>query len=216
LKNFIIKSTKKHLSKDGALNYVNKLLDASKIRRPAARVDDPQTDEAKFLVDELFLEISERDKTQKQIIDLSKELHEFDIITSFPGIGDLTAALFMGEMGDITRFDNANQLNAYIGIDLMRYQSGKTLMGDRINRRGNAHARAVMYMIVDNMITTQNSAPNRIVDYYYKLKRRPAFKQDMVARVACMNKTLKYLFSMIKNGTKYDYKYMDSRSKEMH
>lgn len=216
LKNIVIKCTGKYFSKKAALKYANKLLDAAKISRPAASADDPQIEEVKFLIDELLLEISKRDEIKKQIIDLCKDLPEFDIITSFPGIGDLSAALLIGELGEITRFDNANQLNAYIGIDLMRYQSGKTLMTDHINRRGNAYARAIMYMIVDNMISTQASAPNHIVDYYYKLKKRPVLKLDMVARVACMNKTLKCLFSMIKNRTKYNYKYMDSRSKEMH
>ena len=33
----------------------------------------------------------------------------------------------MRELGDIKRFDNANQLNAYVWIDLRRYQSGKYL-----------------------------------------------------------------------------------------
>lgn len=216
LRNIILKSTGKHLSKKTALNYANKLLEASEVSRPAASVDDPQIEEAKFLVDELLLKISKRDEIKKQIIDLSKELPEFDIIISVPGIGKLSAALLIGELGEIMRFDNANQLNAYIGIDLMRYQSGKTFMRDRINKRGNPHARANVYTIVDNMISHQASAPNHIVDYYYKLKRQPVPKRDMVARVACMNKTLKCLFSMIKNRTKYNYKYMDSRSKEMY
>ena len=209
LRNIILKSTGKHLSKKTALNYANKLLEASEVSRPAASADDPQIEEAEFLIDELLLKISKRDEVKKQIIDLSKELPEFDIIISVPGIGELSAALLIGEMGEIMRFDNANQMNAYIGIDLMRYQSGKTFMGDRINRRGNAHARANVYTIVDNMISHQASAPNHIVDYYYKLKRQPVPKPDMVARVACMNKTLKCLFSMIKNRTKYNYKYMD-------
>ena len=56
---------------------------------------------------------------------------------SFPGIGETTAVRIIGELGDIRRFKNHKQLNAYVGIDIMRYQSGKTLYKDKINKRGN-------------------------------------------------------------------------------
>ncbi|EKQ05941.1 transposase [Lacticaseibacillus paracasei] len=55
-------------------------------------------------------------------------------------------------------------------IDLNRYQSGQYTRQDHINKRGNPHARALIYLIVRNMIRTKVVAPNHIVDYYYKLK----------------------------------------------
>ncbi|EPC53873.1 ISSep1 transposase [Lacticaseibacillus paracasei subsp. paracasei Lpp123] len=61
------------------------------------------------------------------------------------------------------------------------------------------------------MIRTKVVAPNHIVDYYYKLKK-PHPKKDKVAVVACMNKTLKCLYAMVMTGTKYRYRYPDSKS----
>jgi transposase len=40
-----------------------------------------------------------------------------------------------------------------------------------------------------------------------KLKKQPLPKKEKVAIVACMNKLLKCLHAMIRNGTKYDYSY---------
>lgn len=34
--------------------------------------------------------------------------------------------MIIGELGDIKFFDSHKQLNAYVGIDIKRYQSGKT------------------------------------------------------------------------------------------
>ncbi|MEJ9282066.1 transposase, partial [Ureibacillus thermosphaericus] len=73
----------------------------------------------------------------QQMITLSKNRKAYMVLRSIPGIGDSTACRLIGEMGDIRRFQNAKQLNAYAGIDMMRYQSGNTQYHDCINKRGN-------------------------------------------------------------------------------
>ncbi len=117
----------------------------------------------------------------------------------------------MGELGDISRFDNSNQLNAYVGIDIRRHHSGTYAGQDHINKRGNPIARKLLYFTIGNMIRQQHVNPNHIVEYYYRLKeKRPYPKLNKVAMVACMNKTLKCLLSMIKHHEKYHYRYTDS------
>lgn len=56
------------------------------------------------------------------MVALSVDRKEYHILRSFPGIGDPTACRIIGELGDIRRFKNAKQLNAYVGIDIMQYQ----------------------------------------------------------------------------------------------
>ena len=54
---------------------------------------------------------------------------------------------------------------------------------------------------------------HQLTQSYYRLKqKRPYPKSNKVAMVACMNKTLKCLLSMIKHHTKYRYRYTDSKS----
>ncbi|WP_458860563.1 transposase [Staphylococcus epidermidis] len=45
--------------------------------------------------------------------------------------------MIIGEIGDIKRFKSNKQLNAFVGIDIKRYQSGNTHCRDTINKRGN-------------------------------------------------------------------------------
>jgi len=59
------------------------------------------------------------------MVELSEGRKDYLVFRSIPGIGDTTACRLIGEIGDIRRFQNAKQLNAYAGIDIMRYQSGK-------------------------------------------------------------------------------------------
>ncbi|MEB8133613.1 IS110 family transposase, partial [Mammaliicoccus sciuri] len=85
-------------------------------------------------------------------------------------IGKLTVAMIIGELGDLTKFKTNKQLNAYVGIDIKRYQSGKTQCRDTINRRGNKKARRLLFLVVMNIIRGQRNYNNHIVDYYYKLR----------------------------------------------
>lgn len=205
LKNQLIANTDKNLSKAKGLKYAGKLLEFTRLSYPAANADSIQVEEVRYYCRQLMALTQEKATLINQLKSLAQPLPAFDIYTSMPGIGDLTAAQLLGELGDITRFDNANQINAFIGIDLNRYQSGGYQRQDHINKRGDPYGRALVYMLVRNMIRQKAAAPNHIVDYYYRLKKRPIPKRDKVAVVACMNRTLKCLYAMVLTGTKYHY-----------
>ena len=146
-----------------------------------------------------------KETLSEKMIALSLGLPEFTILTSIPGIGELSAALIISEVGDIHRFSKANKMNAYIGIDIRTYQSGTLQKRERINKRGNARARMIFFFVVRNMLKTQKTAPNHIVDYYYKMRRQPFNKRDKVAMIACMNKLLKVIHFLINKDELYDY-----------
>lgn len=205
LKNILLGKTDKCISKNKALKYAEKLINYAHNSRPAAHLNDTQVQEVKYYSRHLIDITIEKENLIKQMINLGEQLPELEIISSMPCIGKMTAAQLIGEVGDFTRFDNANQLNAYFGIDLIRYQSGNYIRGDHINKRGNPIARGILFLAVRNMLKQQASAPNHIVDYYYRLKKQPVPKRDKVAVVACMNKTLKCLYSLIKNKHNYIY-----------
>lgn len=212
LKNKLMSQTDKKLSKAKGLQYAEKLIAFAKNSYPSADADSVQVQEVRYYCRRLIELAQQEDALRKQLITAAKPQAEFQLYQSVPGIGALSAAQLVGELGDILRFDNSKQLNAYVGIDLNRYQSGEYMRQDHINKRGNSHARALLYVIIKNMIRKQAAAPNHIIDYYYKLKKQPIPKLDKVAMVACMNKTLKCLYAMVMTGTKYRYRYTDSKS----
>lgn len=112
----------------------------------------------------------------------------------------------LAEIGDITRFKNNKQLNAFAGIDIRRFQSGKTFFKDKINKRGNKHLRKLLFPIIQNMIMLRCYGQNHIVEYYDKLKTQPYNKCHKVASIACVNKLLKLLFYPITHNIHYDYR----------
>lgn len=110
------------------------------------------------------------DLLKRQLITYAKTFPEFKLIASIPGAGEISTALLLGFTGKIARFPSYKQLNAYVGIDLRRTQSGGLKEADRINRRGQSSARYIMFEMIRSMFRNKARIDNHIVDYYYKLE----------------------------------------------
>ena len=85
----------------------------------------PNVDRHSFLVEKLRLLIQQLKQSihhLKQLddamIQLAQQLDYFENIHSIPGIGKLSTAMIIGEIGDIKRFKSNKQLNAFVGIDI--------------------------------------------------------------------------------------------------
>ncbi|HAT55178.1 MAG TPA: IS110 family transposase [Lactobacillus sp.] len=205
LKHTLIRQTDKKISDTKALRRAEELIRYAKLSYPAVSANSVQVDEVRYYARQIKMLLENKADLVKQLVETAKKVREFELFVSFPGIGDLSAAEIIGESGDLRRFDNANQINAYVGIDINRYQSGTYTRTDHINKRGNAHLRMILFFTVKNMIRQQAVAKNHIVDYYYRLKKGPHPKRDKVATVACMNKLIYCLYAMVQHHRKYDY-----------
>lgn len=207
IKNRLIKSTSKRISENRAKEKTRQIIDYAKSSYPAVLSNSVQTQKVQYYARQLLHLLEEKELISHQMIENAKKLSEFELLKSLPGVGRISVALIIGEIGDLSRFSNHKKVNAFIGIDVRRYQSGKYTGQDHINKRGSPKGRKILFLVIRNMIRQQKSEPNHIVDYYYKLKKQPIPKKDKVAVVACINKLLKCIYSMVRNNTKYDYSY---------
>ncbi|MCK0471299.1 IS110 family transposase [Halalkalibacter sp. APA_J-10(15)] len=207
IKNLLVNHTTKNISQARAKQKAVDIMNYAQSSYPAVSQTSVHTQKVQYYARQLLHLLEEKERISREMITEAKKLPEFDLLISFPGIGEISAALVIGELGDLSRFSNHKKVNAFIGIDIRRYQSGKYTGQDHINKRGNPKGRKILYFIIRNMIRQQKAAPNHIVDYYYKLKKQPTPKKDKVAVVACMNKLIKCIYSMVRNNTKYDYSY---------
>lgn len=133
----------------------------------------------------------------EEIVELTKTLPYYDSIRSIPGIGDNLAARILAEIGDVLRFNNASQLVAFSGIDPQIYQSGQISgLHLKISKKGNKKLRCLLYLAVTCMIKT--SRDTVIVDFYKKKKADGLASKS--ALVASMNKLVRIIYSLCKNG----------------
>jgi len=153
--------------------------------------------------------LMEIDKLKKNIIKsmekLCTKLPEFKSLCSIPGISTITAVSLIAEIGDIRRFHNTNQINAYIGIDIRHRASGKTEMPDRISKRGNPYARKILYKTILNMVSISRYQPTHINDYYQKKKQSSQNETKKIA-IASISRLIRTIYHLVIKNETYDYK----------
>ncbi|MGG1647356.1 IS110 family transposase, partial [Peribacillus simplex] len=146
-------------------------------------------------------------KLEAEIDALAKEIEEYTILKSIPGIGEKIAATIISEIGEIDRFNNPKKLVAFSGVDPSVFESGKfTATKNRITKRGSSRLRHALYMAVRCAIrdcrkskTTDEIIPrNKKLRVFYDKKREEG-KPYKVAVIACVNKLLHWIFALLKN-----------------
>lgn len=141
------------------------------------------------------------EQLDKQIHTIAKEIAEYDLLRSIPGIGDKLAATILSEIGDIERFDNAKKLVAFAGIDPSVFESGQfTATRNRITKRGSKRLRRALFIAIQCGI--RGKAKNQRIREYYDKKRQEG-KAHKTATIACMNKLLHIIFVILKKGERY-------------
>ena len=146
----------------------------------------------------LFLE--KRDKAlTKALVEHEKNVHakEMEVLQSIPGIGEVSAAHFMAEIEDISRFATYQKLIAYMGTDPSIYQSGESHSSGHITKHGNRSLRKYVYVMAQKAIIY-----SPFFRAYYDKKREQGFSHRK-AMVAVMNKLTKIIFTLLTRGEMY-------------
>lgn len=138
-------------------------------------------------------------------IDQHPELkRDRDLMTSIPGIGDLTANKLLAELSDISLFDNVRQLVAFAGLNPRHYQSGSSIRRrTRISKMGRASIRAALYMPA-LVAKTHNPTLRAFAE---RLEQSGHCQMEII--VAVMRKLLHLIFGILKSGQPFDPNYLD-------
>lgn len=150
-------------------------------------------------------------KLANEIDSIAKEIEEYKILQSIPGIGEKIAATIISEIGEIDRFDAAKKLVAFAGVDPSVYSSGKfTASINKITKRGSSRLRHALYMAIQSgirdarkkKITDEIIPRNKRLREFYDKKREEG-KPFRVAIIACVNKLLHWIYALLKNRTAF-------------
>ena len=144
---------------------------------------------------ELFdSQIEEVEKLYKQIVD---ELNT--TITSIPGMSYNQAAVILGCIGDINRFNTSAQLLAYAGLDPSTIQSGNfQARSTRMSKRGSGMLRYSLIYSAHNVVLHNDTFKN-----YYNLKRSQG-KSHYSALGHTAHKLVRVIFKMLKDNVEFN------------
>ena len=121
-------------------------------------------------------------------------LHE--VLTSMPGVGVGTAAVFLAETLGKT-FDTGAQLASYAGLTPVTRRSGSSIRGERVCRTGNKRLKHAMFL------SAFASLRDPVSRTYYQRKRDQG-KRHNQALLALAHRRILTLHAMIRDGALYD------------
>ena len=125
------------------------------------------------------------------------------LLETIPGIGKLTAARLLAELGDISCFEDAPQLAAYAGLNPKGFRSGSSVhKKTRLSKEGRALLRHILYMPA--IVAWKHNPIIRA--FCDRLTQRGLPKMAIVA--AAMRKLLHLVFGVLKHRQPFDPNYL--------
>ncbi|HEL1608025.1 TPA: IS110 family transposase [Streptococcus suis] len=201
----IRQSTSKRISDKRVAYLAEKLIALANQSYCAVKKTSPMLEEVRYYTKELLRLSEQRQAVLDEMVELAQPLPEYDILLSIPGIAETTATSIIGELGDIRRFQSANQINAFIGIDLRHYESGNFIAKEHITKRGNPYARKILFKCIHNIASASHTNPCHIADFYEKRKRQSQTTSTKPHTIASIHRLIRTMYYLIMHNKLYDY-----------
>jgi len=147
--------------------------------------------------DNLFVATSE-----KEMGEHLKEIPYSHSILSIKGIGKVTAAGLIGEVGDFREFGTISEITKLAGLDLFEISSGKHKGRRRISKRGRPLMRKLLYFAAINVVRS-----NGILHEPYQQMLSNGMPK-VKALIAIARKLLRIIFALARDNTVYMENYV--------
>ena len=182
-----------------AFRFKNKVLKMKELAKNSlcyVSVDSLQIQNLVQTIEMIQYHKQEIEKIKNQLVNNLKDTKLFKIINSIPGFGDFSTALFLAEVGDITRFEERKQFISFIGIDSITSQSGIASYHGPISKSGSKFARTILFNVVTTLIQICAHTDKENPIYLFFRKKQSEGKHHYKCIIACENKLCKTIYKM--------------------
>jgi len=126
-------------------------------------------------------------------------------LVDIKGIGMVTAAVIVSEIGDVRRFRDPRQIQKMAGLSLRENSSGKHKGKTTISKRGRKRLREGLFRAIITMLAT-NQEFRAIHRRNLTRENNPLTKMESV--IALCGKLIRVIFAILTKGNDYDAKKM--------
>lgn len=140
------------------------------------------------------------DNTEQRMETLLKLIPKAEKILSIKGIGPITAAGFIAEVGDISRFNHPKQIIKLAGLNLRENSSGKHKGKTTISKRGRKRLRALLFRAILPLVG-KNQEFKKLHKYYTTRSKNPLKKMQSLIILCC--KLIRVFYALITKGLEY-------------
>ena len=120
---------------------------------------------------------------------------------SIPGVGLVTVAGFLAEVGDLSGYDNSRQIQKLAGLNLRENSSGKHKGQTKISRRGRPKLRSLLFRCVIPLLA-KNPEFQVLHRYYTQRTQNPLKKMQSAIALSC--RLIRVLFALGRKQVPYD------------
>jgi transposase len=157
--------------------------------------------EMKLLVGDYEYKQAQYEAIMEKIHVLCQQIPESEQMLAIKGIGLITVAGFLAEVGDLRRFESPRQIQKLAGLSLRENSSGQHKGQTTISKRGRSRLRAILFNAVIPLLAT-NAEFRSLHEYYTKRAVHPLKKKQSVIAISC--KLIRVFYAIAVNGTVYD------------
>ena len=152
------------------------------------------------LLAEYDLYCQQYDKQEQLMQDLLMQVPNADKLLDIKGVGLITAATFVGEVGDISRFQDPRQIQKLAGLNLVENSSGKHKGKTTISRRGRRRLRHSLFF---SMIAMLGKNQEFRLLHQRNLTRENNPLNKMQSIIALCGKLIRVFFAILTKGVDY-------------
>jgi len=148
---------------------------------------------------ELYMKQSEQ--LEIEIEELAFQVPGVKEMVSIKGVGIMTAAGFIAEVGDIKRFTHPSQIQKLAGLNLIENSSGKHKGKTSISKRGRSRLRALLFRVMMPLVSKNNEF-KMLHEYYTNRAENPLKKKQSLILLCC--KLIRIFFTIITKKVEYN------------
>lgn len=157
--------------------------------------------ELQLLIEDYRTKQSQLEKVTQSMSELTLKVPHAEKLLAIKGIGIVTVAGFLAEVGDVGRFSSPKQIQKLAGLELVENSSGKKKGQTSISKRGRRKLRRILFQVVLPLIA-KNREFGAIYDYYHTRLRNPLTGRQAMIAVSC--KLIRIFYAILQKGMDYD------------
>lgn len=154
-----------------------------------------------MLLEEHRLWTSQLEAVEKTLEETCLKVKSVEKLLAIKGVGIITIAGFIAEVGDVRRFKSPKQIQKYAGLELVENSSGKHKGRSRISKRGRRKLRKILYQVMIPLLSS-NRDFREIYDYYVTRVKNPLKRRQAMVAVSC--KLIRVFYAVLTKDMDYD------------
>lgn len=153
------------------------------------------------LIEEYEFTLKKLETTMNLVEELLYHVPNIKELLAIKGIGVVTVAGFIAEVGDINRFGHHKQIQKLAGLNLKENSSGKHKGKTTLSKRGRKRLRKLLFQAV-MVLVAKNPEFRQLHLYYTNRVENPLKKKQSLMAISC--KVIRVFYTLLTKGVAYD------------